>query len=167
MLPGLTSTPVTLTARSDRAQTNMNTQSANQAENIELRMRTLRILWLGLFLSVGMYYVFTLFAERSPDRRPNNTMTITLLGIAVSMVMVSFLVKSKLLSRAIDQQQLQLVQPAYVVTWALCEVPALLGMLDFFTIADPNYYVLMIIAAVGLLLHFPRREHVESAAYKR
>ena len=144
----------------------MNTQPANQAENIDLRMRTLRILWLALFLSVGMYYVFTLFPERSRDLKLNNTMSIALMGIAVSAVMVSFLVKSKLLARAIDQQQLQLVQPAYVVTWALCEVPALLGMLSFFTNADPNYYVLMIIAAIGLLLHFPKREHLENAAYK-
>jgi hypothetical protein len=145
----------------------MNPQPANQPHNVELRMRTLRILWFALFLSVGMYYVFTLFAERSPDLKPNNTMSIALIGVGVSMVLVSFLVKSKLLARAIDQQQLLLVQQAYVVALAMCEVPALLGMLDFFTTADPNYYVLMIIAAIAQLLHFPRREHVENAAYKR
>ena len=83
------------------------------------------------------------------------------------MVLGSFLVKSKLLARAINEQQLQLVQPAYVLALAMCEVPALLGMLVFFTTANRNYYVLMIIAAIGQLLHFPRREHLENAAYKR
>ena len=130
-------------------------------------MRTLRILWFALFLSVGMYYVFTLFAGRPPDLRPNNTMSMALIGVGVSVVLVSFLLKSKLLARAIDQQQLPLVQQAYIVALALCEVPALLGMLEFFTTANTNYYVLMIIAAIGQLLHFPRREHVENAAYKR
>jgi len=145
----------------------MNTPSANQAQNVEVRLRTLRIMWLALFLSVGLYYVFTLFAERSPDLKPNHTMSLATIGVGVSMVLGSFLVKSKLLARAINEQQLQLVQPAYVLALAMCEVPALLGMLVFFTTADRNYYVLMIIAAIGQLLHFPRREHLENAAYKR
>ena len=130
-------------------------------------MRTLRILWSALFLSVGMYYVFTLFAERSRDLKPNNTLSLALIGIGITTVLFSFLVKSKLLARAIDQQQLPMVQQAYIVALALCEVPALLGMLEFFTTANPQYYVLMIMAALGQLLHFPRREHVENAAYKR
>ena len=142
----------------------MNTQPS---QNVELRMRTLRTLWVALFLSVGMYYLFTLFAERSPDLKPNNTLSLALLGVAITTVLFSFLIKSKLLARARDEQQLPLVQQGYVVTWALCEVPALLGMLEFFTTSNPRYYALMIISAVGQLLHFPKREHVENAAYKR
>ena len=145
----------------------MNTAPTNQAEKIEVRLRTLRILWLALFLSVGMYYVFTLFAERSPDLRPNNMLSLALMGAGVSMILVSFFVKIKLLARAIDQQQVLLVQQAYIVALALCEVPALLGIIEFFTTTNPNYYLLMIVAAIGQLLHFPRREHVENAAYKR
>jgi NADH:ubiquinone oxidoreductase subunit 2 (subunit N) len=145
----------------------MNTPPTNQAQRVEVRLRTLRILWLALFLSVGIYYVFTLFAERPPDLKPNNTLSLALIGVAVTTVLFSFLVKRKLLARAINEQQLQLVQPAYVMALALCEVPALLGMLEFFTTANPKYYVLMIIAALGQLLHFPKREHVENAAFKR
>ncbi len=130
-------------------------------------MRTLRTLWIALLLSVGMYYVFTLFAERSPDLKPNDTLSLALMGVGVTTVLFSFLVKSKLLARATDEQRVPMVQQAYIVVWALCEVPALLGMLEFFTTTNPNYYLLMIIAALGQLLHFPRREHVENAAYKR
>lgn len=141
--------------------------STQPSQNVELRMRTLRILWLALFLSVGMYYVFTLIAERSPDLKPNNTLSLALIGVGITSVLFSFLLKSKLLARARDEQQLPLVQQGYVVAWALCEVPALLGMLEFFTTSNSHYYYLMIIAALGQLLHFPKREHVENAAYKR
>ena len=142
----------------------MNTQPS---QNIDLRMRTLRTLWIALFLSVGIYYAFTKFAERSPDLQRNDTLSLALIGVAVTTVLLSFLIKSKLLARAVDEQQVPMVQQAYIVAWALCEVPALLGMLEFFTTTNPNYYVLMIIAALGQLLHFPKREHVENAAYKR
>jgi hypothetical protein len=52
------------------------------------------------------------------------------------------------------------------MAWAITEVAALLGLLDFFLTTDRYYYVLLIIAALGLLLHFPRREHVVNAAFK-
>jgi hypothetical protein len=50
------------------------------------------------------------------------------------------------------------------VAWAITEVGALLGLLDFFKSADRYYYVLFLIAACGQLLHFPRREHVINAS---
>jgi predicted transporter len=145
----------------------MNTPPPNQSQNIEVRLRTIRILWLALFLSVGIYYLFTLFAERLHDVKPNNTLSLAFIGAGITTVLFSFLVKSKLLARAINEQQLQLVQPAYVIALAFCEVPALLGMVEFFTTANSHYYYPMIIAALGQLLHFPKREHVENAAYKR
>jgi Na+/citrate or Na+/malate symporter len=148
----------------------MNTQPTNQdkrPENIDARMRTMRTLWFALLLSVVMYYVFSLVAERPENPTPNNTLSLALMVVAVSMVLVSFLVKNKLLNQAIDLQQTQRVQQAYIVALAICEVPALLGLLDFFITGNRYYYVLMIIAVCGQLLHFPRREHVENAAFKR
>ena len=141
----------------------MNTQSANQ---IELRIRTMRTLWIGMILSVGAYYVFTLVAGRSDDITPNPTLSLILTGVALSMTLISFAVKNRLLSRAVDQQQVQLVQQGYIVTWALSEVAALLGLLDFFVTGDRYYYLLFLIAAGSLLLHFPRREHVMNASFK-
>ena len=137
------------------------------SQNIDLRMRTLRTLWIALVMSVVMYYVFTLISGRSENAIPNNTLSLAFIGIGISIVLISFLVKSKLISRAIDQQQVGMVQQAYIVGWAMAEVPALLGMLDFFLTGNPYYYVPMIIAVAGQLLQFPRREHVEHASFKR
>jgi hypothetical protein len=142
-----------------------NPESSNQT-NIELRIRTIRTLWIAVLLSIGSYYVFTLVARRPENAEPNNTLFLVLVGIALSTTLISFLIKDKLLNRAVDQQQVPLVQQAYVVALALCEVAALLGVLDFFMTGDRYYYILFIIGACGQLLHFPRREHVINASAK-
>ncbi len=127
----------------------------------------MRTVWFALVMTVVMYYVFTLFDGPNERVTPNNTLSLAFIAIGITTVFISFLVKNKILSRAIDQQQVPMVQQAYIVGLAMCEVPALLGMLDHFLTANRYYYVLMMIAVAGQLLHFPRREHVENASFKR
>jgi hypothetical protein len=134
-------------------------------ENIELRIRTIRILWFALFISVGLYYGLTFFMPRA-ENAPNATLFLVLLAVSVTTTLASFIIKNNFLSRASQQQQIQLVQQGYVVACALSELPALLGLLDYFATGNDYYYVLFIIAALGMLLHFPRRDHVLNAAYK-
>lgn len=146
----------------------MNTQQNNDPlQNIDVRMRTMRTLWIGLILSVVMYYVFTLIVGQPENAAPDSTLSLALLVVAFSTVLISFVIKNKLLNRAVEQQRIHLVQQAYVVAWAICEVPALLGMLDFFVTGNRYYYLLLLIAAAAQLLHFPRREHVENASHQR
>ena len=134
---------------------------------IELRIRTLRMLWIGMLSSIGVYYMFTLFVGRPENVEPNGTLFLALVIVALSTTLISFFIKNKLLSRAVEQRQVQLVQQAYIVAWALSEVAALLGVLVFFLTGDRYYYILFIIGAFGQLLHFPRREHVANAWAKR
>ncbi len=147
----------------------MNPQLSNQngpQTNIEVRILTLRIIWMSLLMSVVIYYVITLFVARPEGVAPNPTMSIALIGVAMFAILISFLLKNRLLDKAVGQQNLVMVQQAYIVTWAITEVAALLGLLDFFTTADRYHHALFIIAAVGLLFHFPRRESVVNAAFK-
>jgi len=141
------------------------TNQNNAQMNIEQRMRTVRTLWLGLLFSVGLYYLFTIYAGRPENLQPNSTVSLALLAAGVSTTLVSFLVKNKLIGRAIEQRQVQQVQQGYIVAWAMCEVAAVLGVMDFFLTSDPYFYVLFIIAALGELLHYPRREHFENASF--
>ena len=141
------------------------TDPNNAQMNIEQRMRTVRILWLALLFSVGLYYLFTIVAGRPENLEANNTVSLALLAVGVSTTLVSFLVKNKLINRAIEQRQVQQVQQGYVIAWAMCEVSALLGLMDFFLTSDRYFYVLFIIAALSELLHYPRREHFENASF--
>ena len=139
-------------------------QNNPQAE-IELRIRTLRTLWFALLGSIGIYYGFTLVVERREGLEPNPSLSLSLMCVAILMVLVAFVIKTKLLSKALEQQSTGMVQQAYVVTWAITEVAAVLGLIDFFLTNDRYYFVLLIIAVLGVLLHFPRREHVVNAAF--
>lgn len=135
-------------------------------ENIEIRIRTIRTLWFALFVSVGLYFALTFFVQRS-ENQPNATLFLVLAAVSVTTVAASFIIKTNFLSRAEQQQQVSLVQQGYVVASALTEVPALLGLVDYFTTGNDYYYVFFIISALGMLLHFPRRDHVLNAAYKQ
>lgn len=137
-------------------------QTDNQ--NLELRLRSMRTLWVALLLSIGGYFVLTMFAHRSESVEANSTLSMSLILIATSTTLVSFLIKSKLLAKATDDGQ---VQQAYVVAWAVTEAGALMGVLDYFLTTDRYYYAPFLMAVVGQLLHFPRTEHVVNASFNR
>jgi len=144
----------------------MNPANPNDPQAVEVRVRSIRILWFAMLSSVGLYFFFGLFNGRSENVIANPSLSLALLGAGVSTTLISFLIKAKLLTKAVEQQNLGMVQQAYIVTFAITEVAALLGLLDFFATSDRYYYGLFIIAALGMLLHFPRREHVVNAAFK-
>jgi hypothetical protein len=138
----------------------------NLQHQIEQRLRTLRILWLGIFMSLVLFYVFSLVNKQPRDVEPNSTLTLIFIAVALLAIPLSFVVKSTLLKQSVEQQRPELVQQAYIVALAINEVGALLGLLDYFAYGDPYYFVPMIIAACGELLHFPRRQHVIDASFK-
>jgi len=126
----------------------------------------MRMLWIAMLLSVGFYFALTLFLHRSEPIRSNSALSLVLAVIALSAILSSFLLKSRLLGRAAEQQQVSLVQQAYILAWAVTEVAALMGLLDFFATNDRYYYVFFLIAALGQLVHFPQREQVTNALFK-
>jgi len=144
-------------------------QPANQNElqnQIETRLRTVRILWFALFTSVGFYYLLTIFQNRREDQNPNNVLFIALVVVALVITFVSFVIKEQFVRRAAEQQQPALLQQGYIVAWAFNEVPGLMGLFVFFATGNRYYFALFIISTCGQLLNFPRRLQVESAYFK-
>ena len=133
---------------------------------IEPRVRTLRTLWIGMLFSVLLYYGLTFFVGPLENSTPNSALSLIFVGVAISTTLISVPLKAKLLARSVEQQQVGLVQQAYIIAWALTEVAALLGLIDFFLTGDRYYYVLFLISAVGHLLHIPRRQHLSDACFK-
>jgi hypothetical protein len=75
-------------------------------------------------------------------------------------------VKKKYFARSVDSQDIRLVRVGIIIAAALCELGALLGLLDLFIAHDRYYFVLMVISFLGLLLHFPKRSDVDAASFK-
>ena len=149
-----------------RGPVTMNTQSNNPRESLELRIRQLRVLWLALLGSLAGFFGLTLFTGPPEIAEPNNTVLLIFVAIGLTTTLVSFFVKKRFFDRAVEQQQVELVQQGLVVAGMLTEVAAMLGMVEYFRTGNPYYYVLFIIAACGQLLHFPRREPVFNASFR-
>jgi hypothetical protein len=134
------------------------------------RHQSMIILWFALLVSVGMYFLMTVYLKTQsadgPAYRPSSTLTLTLTALGFFVVVISFAVKRRLLNQSVEQQNLGTVQVAMLVGCALCEVSALLGLLLFFVFGSPEYYLLFFFAAAGIVLHFPRRSQLEEAQWK-
>ena len=140
-------------------------QPINQQATLDARYRTLLTLWSALTVSIGMFFLLTLMAPVE-NAVENKTLSYVLLAIGAIVVIASYFVKQRFLARSVNEQNIDLVQIGMVTASALCEVAAMLGLLDNFLTGNRYYYVLMIIAIIGNLLNFPRRDHLLAASYK-
>jgi hypothetical protein len=89
-----------------------------------------------------------------------------LAGLSLMLVIVSFAVKQKLFAQAVEKQSAALVQQGQVLATALCEAAALFGLLARAITGTPYFYLPFVVAALGMLLHFPRREALMAASFK-
>jgi TRAP-type uncharacterized transport system fused permease subunit len=139
--------------------------------DLNKRYQTMIILWFALLMSIGMYFFVSVFAgaEIQPESANprSSVLTVVLTALGTFLVIVSFAVKQKLLRRSVDQQDVNLVQKALVVACVICEATALLGVIERFTVGNRDYYLLFILAAAGIALHFPKRSQLEAASYKQ
>jgi len=138
--------------------------------NLDKRYQTLVVLWFALLMSIGMYFLFSVLVAPSVINDPGNSsrslLIVTLTALGTFLVIASFAVKRKLLERSVEKQDVSLVQKSLVIACAMCEVSALLGLLEHFIIGNREYYLLFLLAAAGTAAHFPRRNQLEAASYK-
>ena len=137
--------------------------------DLNKRYQSMLILWFALLMSVVMYFVFVQVAApaiANPENPPDSRLVISITILGALFVLVSFVVKRKLLERSVLEQDTGMVQKALVVALALCEVSALLGLLERFVFGNREYFLLFILALLGDLFHFPRRSQLEAASYK-
>jgi hypothetical protein len=138
--------------------------------DLNSRYQTLIILWFALLMSVVMFFVISFLA--APDITPGPTgpsrgmIIFGLTALGTFLVVMSFVVKHKLLERSVDKQDTSLVQKALIVACAMCEISAILGLLGRFLVGNRESYLLFVIAIAGAAAHFPRRSYLEAASFK-
>jgi len=133
--------------------------------DLNKRYQTMIVLWFALLTSVVMYFIVSQLAPPA-TAPPNSMLTFTLTAIGTFLVVVSFVIKQKLLRRSVDNQDISLVQKALIIACATCEAAAVLGLVERFVVSGRDYLLLFVIAAAGIALHFPRRSQLEAASYK-
>jgi hypothetical protein len=121
-------------------------------------------------MNVGIFFIFVLFSAKEISSDPADAPDPFLLGglsaLAVISVIASFVVKRLLLKWAEENQDAMLVQRAMIVACTMCEVSVLIGVVARVMLGFRQYYLLLLAGAIGIALHYPRRDHLLAAAYK-
>ena len=137
-------------------------KEADRQATPEARYRGLLFIWVGQLTALAFLFAFTRFVavERRGDEALRGQIFLALGGAAFAL---SFVLKRILRRRAVVVQRPDYVTTAYVLAFALSELPAILGLMNYFLSGDP-LTLLFLLAAAGLLLHFPRRQHLVAAS---
>jgi hypothetical protein len=138
--------------------------------DLNTRYQTMIILWFALLMSVGMFIVISVVVAPDLSHGPTGPsralIIFGLTAIGAFLVVMSFVVKHKLLQRSVDKQDINLVQKSLVIACAMCEASAMLGLLERFVVGNRESYLLFLLAVAGAAAHFPRRSYLEAASYK-
>jgi F0F1-type ATP synthase membrane subunit c/vacuolar-type H+-ATPase subunit K len=140
----------------------------NQPEaqaKLDAQYRTMIILWLAFLSSIVMYVFIGLIVPRQAATE-NGLLALVFSAVSAFLVVVSFAVKKKFFTRAVDEQQVRLVSTGFILAAALCEGGALFGLLDLFIAHERYYLILIAFSFLGLLAHFPRRNDLVAASFK-
>lgn len=138
----------------------------NNPASLDGQYRTMLTAWFAFLSSIVVFFGLSFVFPRHEDAE-NRLLTILFNAAGAFLVVVSFAVKRNFLSRSVELQQVPLVNTGFILAAAFCEAAALLGLLDLLVAQDRYYFVLIALAFVGLLLHFPRRSYLESASYRQ
>ena len=148
----------------------------NQKTNIEQIYRTLVVLWFALFVSQFLFLVVLYFVKPelfsfgfSQPLLPGKFAIIVGIFalVAITNIAVSFFLKKKYLDQAVAEQNVHFVQTALIVGSAMCESVSLFGLMLAF-VADYQYFFLWFILGIGaMVFHFPRRDNLISAVYRK
>jgi hypothetical protein len=146
-----------------------------QNSNTEQNYKTLVIIWAALLFSQIMLLVVVFFAKpevfRFDSAKPllgeNAVLIIAFAFVALANLAFSFIMKKRAFQQAIEKQQIAYVQTGLILAYAFCEATSLLGIVLAFAFSYQYFFVWFALGIIGVGLHFPRREDVIAASYKK
>ena len=154
---------------------NRKMRQTNQPGNVEQSYRTLIVIWFALLNSQILLLVVLYFTRpeifrfdfSKPLLDENSTMVIVLAVLAVLTFLLSFVLRKKFINQAINEQKKELVQTTVVIGCALCESISLFGFVLVFALNYQYFFLWFAFGILGIILHFPRRDNLIDASYKR
>jgi hypothetical protein len=147
----------------------------NEQPNVAGQYQTLLIIWAASLISQFLFLLMIFVIKRElynfdltqPIGGKEPMITAALAVVAVSSFVVSFIFRKRHIRQAVEQQKTELVQTGLIRGIAFCEVSTLLGVYSAFSF-DYNYFFLFIaLGILGILLHFPKRDDLMAASFKR
>ena len=144
-----------------------------QVPTVEQIHRTHIFIWAGILMSQVMFLLVIYFVkpELFGFSSAVGSVTVTspivylLAFFGLATCALSFILKNRFLKLAIENKAVGLVQTAYILAYALCEATTLFGLVAAFAFNFSLFFVWFIGGIIGIVLHFPRRESFQAAAF--
>ena len=127
----------------------------------EARRRGLLLIWGAQLMSLALLFALTYIIRPEPSPDGNHTLAWALGAVGLTTFLVSFLVRRKLLAQAEAKRRIDLGTTAYVLAFTVWEFTALLGFVSYIVTGLSYSLHSFVIAAAGLVLHFPARGALE------
>lgn len=147
----------------------------NQKINVEQMYRGMMMIWFSLVVSQILFLLVVYLAKPNlfkfdfdqPFLGENKLIVLIFILVAFTNIAISFFLRKKYTAQAIAEQNVSYVQTAMITGCALCEAVSVFGLMLAF-VADYQYFFLWSILGIGAtLFHFPRRDDLIAATYKK
>ncbi len=147
----------------------------NPNPNVEQQYRVLSVIWFVLLFSQMMFLVVVFitrpevfnFDFSKPAFGENPPLTIAFAVLAVINFSLSFVVEKRAVAQAVAEQKPQYMQTGLIVACALCEAISLLGLVLAFAFSYQYFFAWFALGILGIVLHFPKRDNINAASYKK
>ena len=147
----------------------------SEKPHVEAQYKSMLIIWAALLMSQLMFGL-VIFLTRpklltfdfsQPVTGNSAPMIVGFAVAAVTAVLFSFGFRKRLNERAVAAQDTAQVQSGLIIALALCEASSLFGLTLAFAF-DYQYFFLWIgLGVIAMLLHFPKRDELRVASYKK
>ena len=144
----------------------------SKAKPIKVEYQTLVAIWLALLISQLVFFevvsyvkpdIFTAEA-RGSILQTSPLVTVVFAAIAILFFVLSFVLKRQYMRRAIQDRDASCVQTGLLLGCLLSEVSSILGLVLAFVFNHPYFYFWLALAALGIVLHFPRKGNLDAAS---
>jgi len=138
---------------------------ASSERRVSAFYKVLLIVWAAQTMALVAFFLLAMFVFQ-PRETGDLTLFWMLTGLGIVLVIASFVIKQKFFAQAVEKQSPGAVQQGQIIAVALCEAAALFGLLSRAITGTHYFYLPFAVAALGMLLHFPRRETLMAASFK-
>ena len=144
-------------------------------QTIKQEYRTLLLIWFVLLFSQAMFLIviFTSKPEvfrfdfSAPIVGDNSIYIIGLAILALTNLVISFVIKKVCVEQAIAKQDIQYVRLGLIIGCAFCESVSVMGMIAAFAFSYQYFFLWFALGIAGIVLHFPKRGNLIAASYKK
>jgi hypothetical protein len=126
-------------------------------KQIRNRLRAVAIIWAAIFISVFFFLLVTLALPQPASNRPNYVIA-ALLGImTLGACALAVIFRRRAVEAIQNKGDLIAMQQGYVVSFAMAEAPALLGLVSYFASGiNSIHYLFFLLSFIVLIICRPR-----------